>query len=209
MTALLASDDQNTAFAGARNPDDVLFVQFYSKAVQDNFKSEKEGHPIFYDAMYVRIMTPGNNLNIIDTEVREEHKRRFPRQWMQFTNSTAPQKISGTPLEEWPLLTRSRAEELRAQKFFTVEQVAGCSDQQLQAVGMDGHAMREKAKAYLEQAKGSAVAQAQAAELVKRDEKLKAMSAEMEELRALILAASVKTEKPKRAYKRKVQPSGE
>lgn len=187
---MLASDDANPQFANPRNPDDILFVQFYMKAVKDNFQSEKQGKPVFVTIPYVKIMTPGSALNIIDTEVRHEHKIRFPRQWAQFQNSTAPQAMSGVPLEEWPAIERSRAEELKAQRFFTVEQLAECSDLQLQSIGMDGYALREKAKAYLARAKDSAFANAQAAELAKRDEQIKAMQAEMAQMREMVAKAT-------------------
>jgi hypothetical protein len=200
---MLASDDANTQFTGARNPDDILAVNFYIKPVKDNFSSEKEGKPIFVDTVYVKIMTPGNNLNIIDTPAETRHQVRFPRQWAAFQNQQI-QPVTGMPLSEWPAIERSRAEELKYMKFFTVEQIAGCSDLQAQSLGMDGHSLRERAKAFLATAKDTALPQAQAAEIERlkaegkaRDE---AHAKEMAELRELIGKA---TAKPKRPYKRK------
>lgn len=187
---MLASDDANPQFAGARNPDSLLYVTFYRKVLQDNYRSEKEGRPIHIEEEWVTIVPPGNNLLKIDTPVREEHKRRFPIQWAQFQNSNSSTPISGTPLTEWPAIDRARAEDLKALRFYTVEQIAECSDQQLQSLGMDANTLRVKARAFLESAKGSALAQAQAAEIEKlraeNEAKEKAHAAEMAELRKMI-----------------------
>src|SRR5262245_30875321 len=142
---MLASDAQNPQFAGAMNPDSVLHVTFYTRAIQNNWRSEKEGHPVFDDYDFVRIMTPGNQLNIVDTFVREEHRQRFPIQWAAYKNREGD-KVMGLRVEEWPVLTKAQAEECKGVKFFTVEQIALASDQQIQALGMLGPTLRAKAK---------------------------------------------------------------
>ena len=52
---MLASDDQNTQFVGAKDPDAALIVEFYTKPVQDMFESSKQGRPIYKDTIYVKI----------------------------------------------------------------------------------------------------------------------------------------------------------
>jgi len=172
---MLASDDANPEFVGARNPDAALTVRFYSRAVQDNWESSKQGRPIFRDVIYTEIMAAGNTLNIIDTPMREEHKRRFPLQWAAFNNAHGDDKqLIGTPITAWPILTKSQAEELKAMKFLTVENLAGASDAQLQEIGMvagaNPHVLRDRAKAYLDAAKGPAPIEHMATELYKRDQ---------------------------------------
>lgn len=157
------SDLNNPNFGGAMNPDSRLWVQFYDKPRVDNFSTQKEGHPIFKDRVYVRIQVPGNQLSIIDTYATDAHKARFPREWQAYLNRKGTdQQIIGTPLNHWPLLTPAQAEELRAIKFMTVEHIAGASDAQLQAIGMiagmNAFALRDHAKAYLQTAKDAAAA---------------------------------------------------
>lgn len=189
-------------------PDSVLTVRFYMRSEQDNFRTEKEGRPIFFEQPYVEIMVPGNQHTIIDTPVREEHKRRFPQQWAIFENSqkTADEmQIVGTPLEQWPAITRQQAEELKGQRFYTVEQIANCSAQQAQGMGMLAASLRQKAQTYLAQAKDTALASSLAAE----NERLKAEQAErdrkhaeeMAALRTIIEAATAKKKpgRPKKA----------
>jgi hypothetical protein len=55
-------------------------------------------------------------------------------------------------------------EELKYLKFMTVEQVAGASDAQISALGAGYVTLREKAKAFLDLAKDSALAERLAAD---------------------------------------------
>jgi hypothetical protein len=134
--------------------DSRLAVTFYKRSMKQEDESLAAGRPIFKEFDFVRIMVPGDALTEIDTYANESHKQRFPRQWAHYQNQVGDhQDIMGTPLEQWTQITRSQAEELRGLKFPTVESIAHCSDQQLQrigmAAGMNPHAFRDKAKAFL------------------------------------------------------------
>ena len=159
-----------------------LAVQFYKKSVKQEDASNEAGRPIFKEFDFVRIMIPGDNLTEIDTYAQESHKNRFPRQWAHYQNQVSNhQDIVGTPLEQWPQVTRSQAEELRGLKFHTVESIADCSDQQLQRIGMvagmSPHNFREKAKAFLNLANTSA-------EVAQREAEMKALKEENAAIRA-------------------------
>ena len=159
-----------------------LAVQFYKKSVKQDDASNEAGRPIFKEFDFVRIMIPGDNLTEIDTYAQESHKQRFPRQWAHYQNQVGShQDIVGTPLEQWPQVTRSQAEELRGLKFHTVESIAECSDQQLQRIGMvagmSPHNFRLKAKAFLNLANDSA-------EVAQREEELQALKAENDKIKA-------------------------
>ena len=182
---------ENPEYNGARNPDDALWVRFYSQPRHNEFKSEQEQRPVFEDVTYIEIHTPGNNLNIIQTPARPEHQRRFPRQWAHFKNTNGDEgDKNGTPLSAWPVLTPASVEMLKFLKFYTVEQIAFASDDQIQKIGM--HAgmqpiqFRLRANNFLKLAKDSAINDKQAAEI----EALKAKDAErdkeMAELRAML-----------------------
>ena len=191
----IASDMNNQNFAGATNADSALHVRIYSRPAKNNFLSEKEGHPIFEDMVYVEIHTPGSQLNIIDRPLREEDKARFPLHWAHYLNVHGKDgKVIGTPLSQWPLLTPAQGETLKALKFLTVESIALASDTQLQVMGMgvtgiSPNVLRDRAKTYLAVAKDSAYASKQAEELKARDEQiaeqgrqLKAMQEQMQAL---------------------------
>ena len=195
----------------AQGSDSRLAVQFYKKSVKQEDASNEAGRPIFKEFDFVRIMIPGDNLTEIDTYAQESHKQRFPRQWAHYQNQVANHEdIVGTPLEQWPQVTRSQAEELRGLKFHTVESIAECSDQQLQRIGMvagmSPHNFRLKAKAYLNLANDSAEVAQREAEMqalkeenvkikAETDAKLSKMQEQMEALLAAV--AKPKTRKPK------------
>jgi hypothetical protein len=200
--------DSDTQGADAR-----LAVQFYKKSVKQNEASDEAGRPIFKEFDFVRIMIPGDNLTEIDTYANESHKARFPRQWAHYQNQVGSHEdVVGTPIDQWPQVTRSQADELRGLKFHTVESIADCSDQQLQRIGMvagmSPHNFRLKAKAFLNLANNSAEVAQREAELQalkqenakikeETDAKLAAMQEQMSALLAAVAEKTPKTRKTK------------
>jgi len=168
------------------NPDSRLNVKFYQRAINNEFKSALEGRPIMEMRDFIIIEVPGDNLTVIDTFAVDEHKKRFPVQWARYQNEKTDGDVEGTLLHDWPILNAAVAAELKHFRFYTVEQIAEASDAQLNtlgmAAGMSPLALRDKAKAFLSSAKGSALVQQQADELRKRDDELSAMKAQLAEL---------------------------
>lgn len=144
------------------NADSRLQVRFYKRPVQQEQESIDAGRPIFKEFDFVHICVAGDTLTEIDTYAYASHKTRFPIQWANYMNRQGANdvEIVGTPVSEWPIVSKSQAEELRALKFHTVEAIAGASDQQIQrmgmAAGMSPYAFRDKAKAFLNLATNAA-----------------------------------------------------
>jgi hypothetical protein len=158
--------------------DSRLQVRFYKKSVQQEQESIEAGRPIYKDFDFVHICVAGDTLTEIDTYALHSHKQRFPIQWANYMNRQGAhdEEVVGTPLSEWPLVSKSQAEELRGMKFHTVESIANASDQQLQrmgmAVGMSPYSFRDKAKAFLNLA-------TTAAETDKREQEINALKEEL------------------------------
>jgi hypothetical protein len=158
--------------------DSRLQVRFYKKSVQQEQESIDAGRPIYKDFDFVHICVAGDTLTEIDTYALNSHKQRFPIQWANYMNRQGAhdEEVVGTPVSEWPLVSKSQAEELRAMKFHTVESIANASDQQLQrmgmAAGMSPYAFRDKAKAFLNLATS-------AAETDKREHEINALKEEL------------------------------
>ena len=158
------------------NADSHLHVEFYT------FDKAP-----YKDTPFVRIMVPGDKYNIIEQPVRDDHKERFPRQWLhyQMQNSEGGPVI-GTTLQNWHLdrpeeFTDSQMAELQILKFQTVEQVATASDAQLQRVGMGAVGLREKARAHLlrrNQSESSFELEQTRSELKELQEQMKALMSE-------------------------------
>jgi hypothetical protein len=160
------------------NADSRLQVRFYKRPVQQEQETLDAGRPIYKEFDFVHICVAGDTLTEIDTYALASHKQRFPIQWANYMNRQGAhdQEVVGTPVAEWPLVSKSQAEELRAMKFHTVESIAHASDQQLQrigmAAGMSPYSFRDKAKAFLNLA-------TTAAETDKREHEINALKEEL------------------------------
>jgi hypothetical protein len=181
------------------NPDRALHVEFYRRAVRATALEAEAGHPVFIDEDWVRIAPPGNGLLRVDTRATAYHKQRFPRHWAVYDSNKAElEQVNGTPINQWPLLTPAIAESLRTAGFKSIEQLAAASDQQLQFVhmsaGMAPHVLRDKARAYLENAKNSAFAQKQAEELTLAKKEIESLKLQI----AAIQQQTQKKEPPRR-----------
>ena len=173
-----------------------VFVTIYSEAVELKAESEKEGRPIFKDLPHIRITIPGDTNNIIERKLTKEDKQKYPKAWEEYQRGESS-GFTGTPLEQWPQITRAQVKESKYFECHTVEQLAGLSDSHCQKMGMGFQELRQKAKAYLNIANDTAAATAQAAE----NERLRN---EMAELRAMI-AAQAEVKKAGRPLKEEVE----
>jgi len=197
---MLASDVNNTQFAGAQDPDAVMIVRFYKRAVQNNFKTKLEGRPIFEDKIYCEYYPAGSTLLKMDVPAQAYHKARFAKQWAYYqTTQGGDSREMGTPLSSWTLLSPADVENLRGMKFNTVENIAGASDMQLQTMGMGiagmaPHVLRTRAQAFLAAAQDTALPQKQA-------EDIEAMKKQIADLTAMLQAQpKEKAKKGKREW---------
>ena len=162
--------------------DGRLAIKFYKHTEKDEMATISEGRPMFREVDYIKIMVPGDSLSEIDRPVLESDKTRFPTPWANYLNRiNLDGKFEGTPLSEWPLISRSQAEQLRALRFYTVEAIASASDQQIMnigmAAGMSPYTFRDKAKHFIDSAKTSA-------DFDKRQEELDQLRAENDRIKA-------------------------
>jgi hypothetical protein len=203
------------------NADSRLNVRFERRAVKNEFLSEKEARPIFEDREFITISVPGDNTLTSVSEVREDHKQRFPLHWAHYQNTQQGDPLAaGTPITEWSLITPAMAEELRYLKFHTVEALATASDAQLQSfgmkVGMSGPALRTRAKNFLKVIDDESALHKQDAELAKLREENASIRAEtdaklasMQEQMAQLLAAVEGKTEAKRGRPPKLEAEAE
>ena len=154
--------------------DKNLLVKFYMKPRQDKAASLEKGRPIFKDVEYIDIKIPGNRNAGAGRPATDDDKKRFPDHYRAFKDRVTDAGMEGTPLSEWPLVSRSMAEELSFFHVKTVEQLVTMSDAQAaKFMGLGG--IRQKAKIWLEASKREKP-------LWDMDEKIKAQAAQIEEL---------------------------
>lgn len=139
--------------------DGGLYVQFKKDSIPDLERSASEGRACFKDIDIIEINMAGSTstvyrpVNFNTTPHQPADPERFPKQWAAYKNQEVQSK-DGTPLEEWGPITKSQAAELKAINIFTVEDLVACPDGRLTWMG--ARDMQEKAKLFVEQAKGNA-----------------------------------------------------
>ena len=133
--------------------DNSMTVIFYKRAVHNAVKSGNAGRPVHEDVDFVRIHPPGERLNIVEREVQQNDKRRWPNQWNAYA-SGKEQSADGTPLGL--LFPRHPAviANLQAMGFNTVEHLANASATAIDAIGMNGQDYVNYAQKYLQTSTG-------------------------------------------------------
>ena len=158
--------------------DKKLFVQFYRKPVLQPALSEQEGRAIFKEVDFIRIMVPGDKLNIVERPVDSIDARRFADRYEKW-KAGAGNVIEGTPLASLPKMTPTKVEEYKFFGIHTVEQLADANDN----VGQKFFGFQEdkrSAKAFIELAKGNAPLEKMNSELKERDAKIEELQAQIE-----------------------------
>ena len=188
----------NSAFNTASMAgDEQLYVRFYLKGTQSKAKTLEQGRPIFEDIPWLEIHQPGNKLCSTDRIATEEDKRRFSKHWRAFVDFENQEVLTGTPLEQWPGITRSQIEELKYLKVRSIEQLVNLSDGNTASI-IGIASLKKSAKAYLEaadQQKAANEIQATKAALQEQQELNAKMAARLEALEGLL---EVKADTPKR-----------
>lgn len=162
---------------GRHQGDENLLVRFYMHPAQDKSASLEEGRPIFKDVPFVHIMQPGNKESIIHRKATSMDITRFAEHYRKFEAREDQDVISGTPIIEWPGVSRAQAEELKFFNVVSVEQLAGMSDTNTQNFRGMGE-LKRRAQAFLDISKDNAGATALAAS-EKRTEELEAIVKDM------------------------------
>lgn len=163
------------------NAESRVYATFYTDAIPLGFESEKQGRPIFKDVAFIRILVPGDTTNVIDREANEQDKIKYRQAWLRYESGQVV-GVTGTPLEQWPQITRSQLKEAKYFEVHTVEQMANLADIHAQKLGMGFNELRTKAKAYLAAASGIADSTHQAAENERLTNMLADLQRQVEEL---------------------------
>jgi hypothetical protein len=174
--------------------DDKLFVQFYVKAVMNNFKSAAAGRPIFDEKDFVRIIVPGDRNTVVDTVVTPEYAHRFRSRYEAFKRNQS-EPVTGTPLSVWPHISVGMRAELAAAHVTTVEQLAELPDGLAQRF-MGINALRQKAKTFLDAANDGAAASKLQLELEQRDNEIEVLKRQMSEMQTALASVTASTKKP-------------
>jgi hypothetical protein len=163
----------------------VSFGMYYQL---DDRKTAEAGHDVFRDVEFVKIAVPGDKSSLYFQPATDKHKQRFPKAYEAFKARQGGRgSLEGMPIENWAPISRSIALTLKAAHIHTVEALAIVHDGHIDRIGMNGRELRDKAKAFLDQAKDSAATMKLAGEKKALEDQLAAMQAQ---IAALVSAQS-------------------
>lgn len=152
---------------------------------EKRFRHPGEGRgEVFVDVPFVEVRAPGDVLNVVRKPAQENHKQRWPQEWAAFEASQkdGKERLNGAPLEQAPFLSKAQVLEFRAKGLRTIEHLADMSDVNGQGIPAFSQT-RQKARDFVEAARGNAPLLAMRAELESRDAEMKALQEQMTALR--------------------------
>lgn len=129
------------------NYQDTAIGRFFIDKRPNGHKSQEEGRPIYEDYIAVSIRQPGER----DERIRPANamdKVRFAQAWAAF-EARRQNQHTGTPLEVLFPHKPSIVKMMDHANIFTVEQLAGLNDTQIQNIGLGGREWHEMAKTFL------------------------------------------------------------
>lgn len=208
--------DDASLFRQAFTEDQAKFdahlpVRFEWFDEEDPTETKRCGFARYKRIQIIRTLIPGSKDERVD-RVREEHKHRFPRAWAAFLAGEEG-VVDGTPLKDFPGLTKDDISTAIHFHVLSVEQLASMSDEHVGNLGHGWRQRRDSAKTWLASRKASQpVAELQAQLDAERAEK----EAILERLVALeardgakSLEEAPKAEAPKPKRIRKPKPVAE
>ena len=139
------------SWSGSETKPGSTRARFFLEPVQDEIASAQAGRPIFHDVERVELFMPGDQWHKPVHNVTDDHRQRYPEAYAAFRAGVEDAVTSGTPLSEWSILSRSRVMELQALGFRSVEDVRDVSDQHAAPI-MGMMSLKERAKAWLDEA---------------------------------------------------------
>lgn len=152
MSDFMGFEDAITA---AKSPTsdsgDGQFVMFYSKPFRDEAESNEQERPVYVKKTFVKIMSPGNDKEVVDRLVRSDDPviQRYPIEYARFKNGQNTEEIDGTDLVLFPLMDPGLVLTFKEMGVKTVEQLTQASDVNLQNLPR-GVELKHRAKAWLE-----------------------------------------------------------
>ena len=175
-------------------------VEFHRDAVQNNFKSGKEGRPVYDEFDFVRIMTPGDTRTVINRKASDQDKQKYPKAWEIYARGLE-EVTEGTPLTQWNGISRSQVKELQHVNVRTVEQFASVSDANIQRLGPGYPQLQKRAQQFLDASQGEAKATEAARENEQLKEKMALMQEQIDAMKAQLAEKADDAEKADEAEK--------
>lgn len=131
--------------------------------------------PVYEQVEYVKILIPGSK-DEVDRPVEKRDIERWPAQYAKF-KAGQEQVPDGLPLSEFSTASEVERAMMRGAGIRTVEQMAEYPDGSLSRIGIGATRLKQKAQAFLR-------ARGQLTEVLKLQQQVDELKAELEKLRA-------------------------
>lgn len=169
------------------------YVQFETRAVEDRNASIEAGHYVAKDVDFA-LITPQGSKDVVERIVSEWFEKlvqdvkedRFPADWLRAYRAYYKEwkegreiPLDGTPIRNWSLLSPAQVKMLLDINVRTVEDLAGANEETLGRIGMGGHDLKAKAKAWLDSAQDKGKLAQRIAALEAENNDLKNTNAEL------------------------------
>jgi hypothetical protein len=158
-----------------------LIVTFDMVGVMDETKSAEEGRPVFVDKEFIEIRSQNDPHSVVHREVEPKDRQMYPQTYKAWKEG-ATDALIGTPLKAWTPIAASQVALLGFRGIRTVEQFIDVSDDGCRQLG-DGYlTLRQRASAWLKDAKDSSASTRHAAELEQRDSRIRALEQQVADI---------------------------
>lgn len=171
--------------AGMRPECPEVAVAFGFHPMINQKETEARGTDVYDDVEHIKIAIPGDRNNILLQPSSPSYRKRFPLAYKSFQDRTATGgTATGKPLTHWPMITRAMAWTLMAAHVRTVEMLAGLSDAHLTKFPGNIEELRNKARAYLEDARSGAALNKALTDAQQQNATIAALQAQINQLQA-------------------------
>lgn len=174
----MRGEDMDTTVRGSATVPEFFWQEMESRGSDGTVASR-------YQREMVRLRTAGDNLNVPELFVTDRIRRMWPAHYNAWKQALGEHTV-GTPLADWPTVTRDQIHLLHSLNVFTVEALAEVADVHLSVMG--GPMMKRRAQEFV--ANKATTADAERLRRDKEDaEKLANLTLErLEEMQAEIAA---------------------
>ena len=145
------------------------YVAFETRPVENRTKSlaAENGLPVYDDVPFAIITPPGSKDQIervaadwFAEKAAQVRAGRWPAEWHQafkgafdaWLKDEEP-PVNGLSIKQWPGLTKTQYDALRAIRVMTVEDVAAMNEEAIGRLGMGGRSLKQRAQEFLTTAK--------------------------------------------------------
>jgi hypothetical protein len=157
---------------------DRRIVQFRQGRKLLTLESQKQGRPVYAPITLFCVRHPGERDETV-VEATDFHKDTHPRQWAAFQQG-AKADAEGTPLAVLFPAEPFIVEHLRSLNVFTVEMLAGITEEGIRRIGMGAREYQGRAQKFMDAAANSAPQRELEAKLQQSNEEIEALKAQVQ-----------------------------